>query len=210
MNLGAFPHQAAGPMVALSASADGSVVVGNVLITNNEADRAFFWTEDEDVWTDEAGMHPLLNVLQDDQGIDMTGNWPISAAGVSSDGTVIVGYGFTQPGFVVQAFRAVLVPRDPPKSISHEAAAGRIGVSTHPNPARSAVTLAIAVPITGEMRIEVYDVMGRQVATVHDGPLAAGEHSLSLDAAPLAPGVYVIRAVAPTGMTVSRRLTVVR
>ena len=58
------------------------------------------------------------------------------------------------------------------------------------------------------MTVEVVDAVGRRVATLWDGPLVAGEHTLRVPEG-LVPGTYVIRV---TGMTVreSRRLTVVR
>ena len=61
------------------------------------------------------------------------------------------------------------------------------------------------------MSVAVFDALGRRVATLHEGPLAAGEHTLTLDpkAASLRSGVYVVRATAGAG-AVSRRITVLR
>lgn len=55
----------------------------------------------------------------------------------------------------------------------------------------------------------VVDALGRTVAVLYDGPLAAGETTLRLDAARLPAGVYavVVQAGAQRPMT---RVTVVR
>ena len=68
------------------------------------------------------------------------------------------------------------------------------------------LTLAHAARVTAE----IVDVLGRRVALVHDGPVAAGAataFTVRLDG--LAPGVYVLRATG-TADSASRRLTVVR
>jgi plastocyanin len=51
-----------------------------------------------------------------------------------------------------------------------------------PNPSRAAVRFAIALPRAAPVRLSVHDVAGRVVATIHDGPLPAGEHPFRWDA----------------------------
>lgn len=51
-----------------------------------------------------------------------------------------------------------------------------------PNPARGGVGFAVALPRAAHARLTVLDVAGRSVATIHDGPLAAGEHPFRWDA----------------------------
>lgn len=54
------------------------------------------------------------------------------------------------------------------------------------------------------------DALGRSVATVFDGPLAAGSvQTLAVDTSRLAPGVYVVRVTGET-FAQSRRLVVAR
>ena len=65
-------------------SADGSVVVGSA--HSAEGEVAF-------IWDAEHGMRPLLDVLVQDCGLDMTGWKLFRAYDVSGDGTVIVGTG---------------------------------------------------------------------------------------------------------------------
>ncbi len=76
-----------------------------------------------------------------------------------------------------------------------------------PNPARGATTLRFEA--SGETRLVVYDALGREVAVLHDGPLAPGEHAVRFETGALPAGVYVARLVTASGAE-SRTLTVVR
>jgi len=46
------------------------------------------------------------------------------------------------------------------------------------------------VPKTGYLTIKVYDVMGREVATVFDGVQQAGNYTAILDGSNLTSGIY--------------------
>jgi hypothetical protein len=66
----------------------------------------------------------------------------------------------------------------------------------------------------GNARLEVFDISGRRVATLHDGPLAQGRHETAWrgvnDAGrPLASGIYFAR-LRVGGESVSRRLLILR
>lgn len=67
-----------------------------------------------------------------------------------------------------------------------------------PNPGRGPVALHLAMPRDGDVRVELFDAMGRRVAVLHDGPLGAGARTLTWDgrlggrAAPA--GTYLVRA----------------
>jgi uncharacterized membrane protein len=95
---GAFDSHASG------VSGDGSRVVGVGQIgTSSASRRAFLWDETR-------GMRDLKMVLETDHGLDLTG-WTLHAASsISTDGTIIVGWGQGPDGFT-QAWRAVL-PHD--------------------------------------------------------------------------------------------------
>ncbi len=82
-------------------------------------------------------------------------------------------------------------------------------LAVFPNPTVGAATLAVALPERAHLRLAVFDVLGREVARVVDGPLPEGEHAFSLDTAKLPSGVYLLRGETD-GDTVSQRLTVVR
>jgi hypothetical protein len=56
--------------------------------------------------------------------------------------------------------------------------------------------MTLRVAETQRVRIDVFDVLGRRIATLHDGQVEAGRaHSIELQATNWASGVYVIRVV---------------
>lgn len=64
-----------------------------------------------------------------------------------------------------------------------------------PNPVAGTGTLSMQVRQRQEVTVELYDLLGRRVRTVHDGPLQSGRrHRLALDARGLAGGAYLLRA----------------
>jgi subtilisin family serine protease len=69
---------------------------------------------------------------------------------------------------------------------------------TAPNPARgrAAIKFGLAEGFAGRAVVDVYDLSGRRVATAVDGEFNAGVYEAQIDAAALAPGVYVYRLTA--------------
>lgn len=81
-----------------------------------------------------------------------------------------------------------------------------LGTSTQrltatPNPFGRQTTVRVAVPSVQRVRVALYDVLGREVAVLHDGEAAAGTLRLALASHDLAPGTYVVRAVGETFRT---------
>jgi hypothetical protein len=63
----------------------------------------------------------------------------------------------------------------------------------YPNPARAAATVMLRADAPAEhVTVKAYDVLGRQVALVHDGPLTASTHQFGLEARTLPAGVYFV------------------
>ena len=89
------------------------------------------------------------------------------------------------------------------------------GVEVYPNPASGAASVRVSVAeAAADAAVSVYDALGRRVALLHDGPLAAGAHALAFEASTLPAGVYVVHVrVTPEGggaWTEVRRVTVAR
>ena len=85
-------------------------------------------------------------------------------------------------------------------------------LTSHPNPVQRQATVKVAVKTEQEVQLRLYDVLGRRLATLYDGPLPAQESRampLRPDDLGLSSGAYFLRLVGEE-RTRTRRLTVVR
>ncbi len=86
--------------------------------------------------------------------------------------------------------------------------------AAYPNPTSRGATVPFDLPEAAEVRIVVYDLLGREVAVLTEGLHEAGRHQASFEASRLSAGVYVIRAeVVPAAGAVrafTQKLTLVR
>ncbi|BBM68439.1 hypothetical protein RmaAA213_02850 [Rhodothermus marinus] len=62
-----------------------------------------------------------------------------------------------------------------------------------PNPFRTQVTLHYALPEPMRVKLAVYDLLGRRIATLADGLQAAGRHTITWTPEKLAAGLYLVR-----------------
>ncbi len=69
--------------------------------------------------------------------------------------------------------------------------------SGHPNPFNPSTALTLFLPEAQSVHVAVYDLAGREIALLHDGPLPAGAHMLRFDAGHLTSGTFLIRATGP-------------
>jgi hypothetical protein len=63
----------------------------------------------------------------------------------------------------------------------------------YPNPFNTSTTITFDLPEPGFARLEIFDILGRRVATLINQPLDPGRHRRSWDASASASGVYIIR-----------------
>ncbi len=71
--------------------------------------------------------------------------------------------------------------------------------NAQPNPLNASTTIRFTMPRAGRASIRVYDALGRQVATLLDSGLSAGEKAVLWKPDNLAAGVYLIRIFTPSG-----------
>ncbi|GAB5519367.1 MAG: hypothetical protein RhofKO_16180 [Rhodothermales bacterium] len=81
-----------------------------------------------------------------------------------------------------------------------EATAPFSQVTLYPNPLRGTSTLRFAASTEQEVTVEIYNMLGRLVATPFAGRVGAYEQHVSLDGQALPPGLYALRI---TGQTVA-------
>ncbi|MFZ0389794.1 MAG: T9SS type A sorting domain-containing protein [Calditrichia bacterium] len=60
----------------------------------------------------------------------------------------------------------------------------------YPNPFNPVTTIGFSIPRSRYIQIKVYDVLGKEVATVLEGKISGGEHRVLFDAGRLASGIY--------------------
>jgi hypothetical protein len=79
----------------------------------------------------------------------------------------------------------------------------------YPNPFNPTTTIEFTLPDAGNVRLIVYDILGRQVATVVDEFRTVGLHQVSFDAGRFSSGLYLY-ALEAGGSKVTRTMTLLK
>jgi endonuclease/exonuclease/phosphatase family metal-dependent hydrolase len=78
----------------------------------------------------------------------------------------------------------------------------------YPNPFNPSTIISYQLPNNTDVRLDVYDVMGRRVATLVNGMQSAGEQNITFDATNLASGIYIYRLQAGNQVMMKKMLLV--
>jgi hypothetical protein len=70
---------------------------------------------------------------------------------------------------------------------------GSVEFSSYPNPFNPATVIRFSIPTEGQVRIRVFDMLGKEVAMLLDGPMTAGVHQVKFDGSGLPSGVYICK-----------------
>lgn len=80
----------------------------------------------------------------------------------------------------------------------------------YPNPVQTTGSIDLAVREAQDVRVEMYDILGRRVAVLRDGPMLSNRtETLTVESDGLASGHYFVRVIGDDFAT-TRRVTVVR
>ena len=84
----------------------------------------------------------------------------------------------------------------------------------YPNPFNPSTVISYQLPVSSDVRLEVFDMLGRQVATLVEKAVEAGEHQVSFNASNMTSGVYLYRLTAHSSngfhQTFTKKLTLIK
>jgi hypothetical protein len=66
-------------------------------------------------------------------------------------------------------------------------------LSSWPNPFNPSTVVSVQLPVASYVKLVVYDVLGREVATLEKGMMEEGRHNITWNATGVASGVYFVR-----------------
>jgi hypothetical protein len=79
----------------------------------------------------------------------------------------------------------------------------------YPNPFNPATSISFSLPKRDNVELKVFDIQGKEVATLINEALNAGKHDIKFDAQNLATGVYIYR-LKTSQFTQSRKMTLIK
>lgn len=90
----------------------------------------------------------------------------------------------------------------------HEIPSQLVLLQNYPNPFNAGTKITYDLPAVSRVRLQVFDILGREVATLLDGVQRTGTHTVSLNALNLASGVYIYRLTAGEFVGVKKMILV--
>ena len=76
----------------------------------------------------------------------------------------------------------------------------------YPNPFNPTTNIQFSIPEAGNVRITVYDTIGREVAVLIDREMSAGTHEVTFDAANMSTGIYLYKMQSNDFVTVKKMM----
>ncbi len=79
----------------------------------------------------------------------------------------------------------------------------------YPNPFNPSTVIRFQLPVNSNVSLKVFDMLGKEVATLVDGAQPAGNHSVTFDARDLASGIYFYQLSGSFGV-LTQRMTLIK
>lgn len=180
-----YPSGDAADVYVARRQGNGTKSGGILVLNDHESSTKDLWVDHRPstAYADWTGQ-TLVNVLN-----------PTEQTVVQSDGRVNVwapsrGYAVWVPQSEYVSYSKADASTAP--SLRRPATPETFDVSSNaPNPVRTSTAWTLTLPDAGPVEATVHDVLGRRVATLSDGPMRAGSHTLTWDASTHPSGVYV-------------------
>ncbi len=127
---------------------------------------------------------------------------------VLPNGTLFLGGGTTDGSNFSPSNRAVLIT---PTLLSHQEPQVPKSFLLHqnyPNPFNPSTTIAYGLPVASDVRLDVFDVLGRKIATLVNSKQPSGDYSVLFNASTLCSGVYFYRLQAGSFVQTKKMLLI--
>lgn len=82
-------------------------------------------------------------------------------------------------------------------------------MSVYPNPFNPSTNLVVNIPVEGVFSIRLYDILGRELATINDGTLQRGSHKFKVEMDPFPSGTYFMH-VSGAGVNQVQKLMLIK
>jgi hypothetical protein len=210
--------------IALSGSRDASGFTVNAKITATApvglTDLRIHFVLVETVdYTGRNGVHPQLHAMrkmldgadgdpvsiQNGQSVNVTKQSPFTnVADPSAAGVVVFVQSAGSKSVLQSEYIGIEVLTDVADETENRTPATFALYQNYPNPFNPTTVISCQLPVDSKVRLAVFDMLGRLVATVADGRYPAGKHSFEFDAKGLASGMYFYRLEAGRFVDVKR------
>ena len=121
-----------------------------------------------------------------------TGTQALWGTSITTGSPCLAGWSVGATGTVVELNGVPVAVNDPTSNIP---TAYKLE-QNYPNPFNPTTSNTFALPVAGNVELKVYDLLGKEVASLVSGNLTAGTHVVPFDASVLASGVYIYKITA--------------
>ncbi|MGC8652607.1 MAG: T9SS type A sorting domain-containing protein [Candidatus Kryptoniota bacterium] len=112
-------------------------------------------------------------------------------------------------GFV-QMFKRLSVPNAVKDRQPDQIPASYTLSQNYPNPFNPSTNIDYTLKSGGKVTLKVYDLLGREIATLVDGIQSAGEHTVRFDGTNLPSGIYIYVLSTPDGLKLTKKMALMK
>ncbi|HEY9166542.1 MAG TPA: T9SS type A sorting domain-containing protein [Candidatus Kryptonia bacterium] len=127
------------------------------------------------------------------------------AFSVTGDTAYVAAFNVSGPGAVEMFTGPATAVNEPPHGPSSYSLS-----QNYPNPFNPSTKIDFTLKSNTKVTLKVYDILGREVTTLVNGRLTAGEHSATFNASNLASGVYIYSLVTSDGFKITKKMILMK
>ncbi|MBL8016660.1 MAG: T9SS type A sorting domain-containing protein [Ignavibacteria bacterium] len=122
-------------------------------------------------------------------GAGFTGTQALWGTSIITGSPCLTGWSVGAAGTLVKLNGSPVGINDPSSQLPSEYRLAQ----NYPNPFNPTTSITFDMPAAGNVELKIYDILGKEVATLVNGNMNPGSHVISFDASSLASGVYIYK-----------------